>query len=298
MALRLAPVRDLPEDLVLPEQMANLVPAGQRSAEPRDAATVILIRDGAGGPEVFLLRRVLGMAFAGGMTVFPGGGVDSRDADASVAWVGPSADWWAGRFGCPTRLARALVCAAVRETFEESGVLLAGPDPNSIVADTTGYAAARTALVDRELSLAGFLKKERLVLRADLLRPWGNWVTPVEEPRRYDTRFFLAALPEGQRADGGTSEADHAGWRRPSDAIEDWRSGRSGLLPPTWMSLADLADFDSVAAAMAADRVINRVIPKVVREGRVLRVVLPGDSRYERAASHVDARPGDELAGR
>jgi 8-oxo-dGTP pyrophosphatase MutT (NUDIX family) len=290
-------VRDLPEELVLPEQMANLVPAGQRPAVPRDAASVILIRDGATGPEVFLLRRVLGMAFAGGMTVFPGGGVDPRDADVSVAWAGPPAHWWGERFGCSANLARALVCAAVRETFEESGVLLAGADPDSVVTDASGYAAARQALVDRDLSLAAFLTANDLVLRADLLRPWGNWVTPAEEPRRYDTRFFLAELPAGQRADGVTTEADHAGWQRPADAIKDWRAGRRGLLPPTWMSLADLAEFDSVAAAMAADRVIDRVIPKVVREGSVLRVVLPGDPRFERAAGHLPARPGDELAG-
>ncbi|HEX5402792.1 MAG TPA: NUDIX hydrolase, partial [Pseudonocardiaceae bacterium] len=109
--------------------MAPVVRGDQPPAVPRHAATVILARDGAAGIEVFLLRRVMGMAFAGGMTVFPGGGVDQRDADASVAWTGPPADWWAERFGCEPGLARALVCAAVRETFEESGVLLAGPDP-------------------------------------------------------------------------------------------------------------------------------------------------------------------------
>ncbi|HVV20706.1 MAG TPA: NUDIX hydrolase [Pseudonocardiaceae bacterium] len=264
-------------------------------AVPRHAATVILGRDGSRGLEVFLLRRVVGMAFAGGMTVFPGGGVDQRDADVSVAWTGPPAQWWAERFACAVDLARALVCAAVRETFEESGVLLAGPDPDSVVADTAAYADARRALVDRELSLAEFLARNGLVLRADLLRPWANWVTPAEEPRRYDARFFLAELPAGQRADGVTSEADHAGWRRPADALDDWRAGRRGLLPPTWVTLSDMAEYDSVAAAMAADRTIDKVTPKVVRDGNVIRVVLPGDPRYDTAAAHLDARPGDAL---
>src|SRR2546423_14928145 len=94
------------------------------------------------------------MAFAGGMTVFPGGGVDARDAEEAVAWAGPSPAWWAQRFGCTSALARSLVAAVVRETFEESGVLLAGRDADSVVADTSRYADARQALEARELSLA------------------------------------------------------------------------------------------------------------------------------------------------
>lgn len=288
-------MRELPDELTLPEAMVpDRVP--DPPVVPRDAATVILARDGIRGVEVFLLRRVAGMAFAGGMTVFPGGGVDQRDEDVSVAWTGPAPHWWAERFGCPVGLARALVCAAVRETFEESGVLLAGPDPDTVVADTSTFADARRALVARDLSLAGFLADHGLVLRADLLRPWANWVTPAEEPRRYDTRFFLAELPVGQRADGSTTEADHAAWRRPADAIDDWRAGRRGLLPPTWVTLADIAEHDTVAAAMAADRAITKVMPKVIRDDGVLRVVLPGDPRYVTARGHLDARPGDRLA--
>jgi 8-oxo-dGTP pyrophosphatase MutT (NUDIX family) len=291
---RLASVRELPEELVLPEAMAPVTDS-RPPAVPRHAATVVLARDGVAGIEVFLLRRVAAMAFAGGMTVFPGGGVDQRDADASVAWAGPGPEWWASRLHCDTGLARALVCAAVRETFEESGVLLAGGDPATVVADTAAYAEARQALVDRGLSLAEFLTAHGLVLRADLLRPWSNWVTPEQEPRRYDTRFFLAELPTGQRADGVTTEADHAEWRGPAQAVEDWRAGTRGLLPPTWMTLSDLAEFATVADAMAARRVIDKVVPKVVREDGVLRVILPGDPRYAAAAGHLDIRPGDRL---
>ena len=287
-------MRELPKEMVLPEDMAQAIAPGGPPVVPKEAASVILIRDGVAGPEVFLLRRVRQMAFAGGMTVFPGGGVDRRDADTTVAWSGPSPRWWADQFGCDVALARALVCAAVRETFEESGVLLAGDDPGGVVADTTAYAGARDALVNRELSLAEFLAAHDLVLRAELLRPWANWLTPEAELRRYDTRFFLAELPAGQRADGVTTEADHAGWRRPADALDDWRAGRRGLLPPTWVTLSDLAEYDSVAAAMAATRPIDKVMPKVVRDGGVLRVVLPGDPRYDAAAAHLDARPGDE----
>jgi 8-oxo-dGTP pyrophosphatase MutT (NUDIX family) len=287
-------VRELPKSLALP---SGFVPpeVPDPPATPKDAATVMLVRDTAAGLEVFLLRRVRGMAFAGGMTVFPGGGVDRRDADTSLAWHGPEPAWWARRFSCSLELARALVCAAVRETFEESGVLLAGRDDTSVVADVRPYAEARARLVNRELSLAGFLAEAGLVLRADLLRPWADWVTPEEETRRFDARFFLAALPSGQRADGATSEAQDAGWQRPGDALDDWKAGRSGLLPPTWMTLAELEECTSIADAMSRERVIEKLMPRVARDGDVLRVVLPGDPAYDAAANHLDARPDDRL---
>ncbi|MFI6100986.1 NUDIX hydrolase [Lentzea sp. NPDC051213] len=263
----------MPEDMTLP---GNLVPTSPvtQPAEARDAVTVVLLRDGAPGLEAFLLRRVKGMAFAGGMTVFPGGGVDQRDADTSVAWAGPPPSWWAAAFGVDDALARAFVCAAVRETFEESGVLLAGPDPSSVVEDTSAFAAARQQLVDRELSLAQFLAGEGLVLRADLLRPWANWVTPYDEPRRYDTRFFVAALPTGQRADGETTEASDAAWQTPAAAIEDAQEGRRMLMPPTWRTLDEVGALGTVAAVMAAERSVEKIIPKLVRDGDVIRVVL------------------------
>ena len=254
----------------------SLVPttSPDQPAEARDAVTVVLLRDGETGVEAFLLRRVKGMAFAGGMTVFPGGGVDPRDADTSVAWAGPPPEWWGSIFNVEPSLARAFVCAAVRETFEESGVLLAGPDASSVVADTSAFSVARQQLVDRELSLAQFLKNENLVLRADLLRPWANWVTPYEEPRRYDTRFFVAALPTGQRADGETTEASDASWQTPAEAIEDAQEGRRMLMPPTWRTLDEVGALGTVAEVMAAERSVEKIIPKLVRDGDVIRVVL------------------------
>jgi 8-oxo-dGTP pyrophosphatase MutT (NUDIX family) len=270
-----APVQ-LPEDLTLPEGFVPPVPPDP-PVTPRDAATVVLLRDGAPGLEVFLQRRVRDMPFAGGMTVFPGGGVDQRDADTSVAWSGPEPARWAEYFGCTPELARALVCAAVRETFEESGVLLAGPDSDTVVDDTGPYSGAREALVSRDLSLAQFLAESGLVLRADLLRAWANWVTPEAEPRRYDTRFFLAVLPTGQHADDVTTEAAEAYWRTPKAALDDWQQGRCGLLPPTWMTLTELAECGSVADALAAERTLGKIVPKIVRRGGAWRVVLPDE---------------------
>ena len=291
---------DLPTELPLPDGFRPMASVDGATAArgipvPRDAATVMLLREGGDGMEVFLLRRVAGMAFAGGMTVFPGGGVDQRDMETSVAWSGPDPDWWGRRFGCAPVLARALVCAAVRETFEEAGVLLAGAHGDSIVEDTGGYRDARTALVNRSVSLARFLADAELVLRTDLLRPWANWVTPAEEPRRFDARFFLAVLPEGQSADGMTTEADLAGWRRPADVLEDWKVGRCSLLPPTWMTLTELAEAGSVEAAMAQNRAIKKIIPRVIRRGDVLHAVFPGHPDYDSAVPHLPARPDDRL---
>ena len=196
---------------------------------PRPAATVMLIRDTAAGIKVFLMRRHSAMDFVAGVMVFPGGGVDDRDRNADIAWFGPEPDWWAERFGVEPDLAEALVCAAARETFEESGVLFAGPadDPDGIVSDASIYRdVARSRWRTGSLSFGEFLRRENLVLRADLLRPWANWVTPKEErTRRYDTYFFVGALPEGQRADGDNTETDRAGWTTPQAALDDFADG-------------------------------------------------------------------------
>ncbi|SES46933.1 NUDIX hydrolase [Actinokineospora terrae] len=272
-------MHELPEELVLPDGFVSPELPGP-PAVPRDAATVVLVRDGTTGGdglEVFLLRRVLGMAFAGGMTVFPGGGVDKRDADATIRWHGEPPAWWAAHFTCDESLARALVCAAVRETFEESGVLLAGTDGTDVISDTRPFHSARQDLVDRKYSFAEFLATHGLVLRADLLRPWSNWVTPEAEPRRYDTRFFLAAVPLGQHPDGATTEAEDATWQTPAAALADWKAGERLLLPPTWVTLTELAEAASVPVAMATPRSLAKITPKIVHDGTHHRAVLSGD---------------------
>lgn len=253
---------------------------------PKDASTVILVRDGDQDVEIFLLQRVQGMAFAGGMTVFPGGGVDKSDATAQVQWAGPSEQWWAEKFSTDVARARALVCAAVRETFEECGVLLAGPTADTIVADTSGYAQDRVALENHELSFSDFLKKEKLVLRTDLLRPWANWITPVGETRRYDTRFFVAAAPTGQIADGVTSEAAEVRWQSPREALAHWRDGGSILLPPTWSQLTALAGYSSVAEILAAQPEIPIVTPTLVTGEGTVRVDFPDQDDYYTAGPH------------
>lgn len=243
----------------LPASWAERIAALRRGdlapVEPRLASTVVLLRQGRTAPtEAYLLRRRASMAFAGGMYAYPGGGVDPRDGAAGIGWAGPSAEEWGARLGCPAETARAVVCAAVRETFEESGVLLAGADPFSVVADVSGDAwrADRAALEAHELSFAEFLTRRGLVLRSDLLGGWARWVTPEFEDRRYDTWFFVAVVPEGQRTAEVPGEADRVEWLAPAEAVARAEAGQYLMLPPTVTTLRELAGFGSPTEALAA----------------------------------------------
>lgn len=249
-------------------------------APARHAATVAVLRDhDRHGLQAFLMRRVRSMEFAPGAYVFPGGAVDPRDGEAALAWSGPPPAEWATVFGADDTLARELVCAAVRETFEETLVLLAGPTPDTVVGDTRGDAweADREALLDRSLSFGGFLDRRGLVLRADLLRPWAHWVTPKIEPKRYDTRFFVAAMPAGQRARDVSTEADRVAWVRPAEAAERGASGAWPMLPPTIATLAELAGFGTVADVLAARREIVPLEPVAELIDGDVYLVLPED---------------------
>jgi len=240
------------------QRVRDILAGNMEPAAPRDASTVALLRPAGsgGGFDVYLLRRRRSMAFAPGVHAFPGGSVDPRDADADLAWSGPDAATWGQVLNGPPELARALICAAVRETFEESGVLLAGPLPDTVVADTRGddWEWDRRALVDRSLSLAALLRRRGLVLRSDLLSPWARWITPEMESRRFDTRFFAAALPAGQRTRDVGGEADEVVWLPPAAAIAAARRGEMLLMPPTAVTLAEFARHQTAAGALAARR--------------------------------------------
>lgn len=269
--------------LRLPDRLAgyarDIEEGRARPATPRDASTVILLRGSPAGDglQVYMLRRTSSMSFAPGAYVFPGGSVDPRDADRSSGWSGPAPAEWGAAFGAGEALARELVCAAVRETFEESGVLLAGPAPDTIVWDTSddAWEADRRALVDRSLSLAELLERRGLVLRADLLRPWAHWITPLVERRRYDTRFFVAALPEGQRTRDVSTESDRVVWVRPAEAVDAARRGEMPMLPPTLVTLTELAAYGSVAEVLAAAREIRPRMPETRLTDDGLYLILP-----------------------
>jgi len=256
-------------------------------AVPRDAATVILLRQaadaGAGGVgfEAFLLRRTAELEFAPGAFVFPGGSVDASDADPGLGWAGPDPAEFAALLDVPPDRARALVCAAVRETFEESGVLLAGASHDDLVRDSAALAADRHALLAGTASLAEVLGRRGLVLRTDLLTPWARWITPEASPRRFDTWFFVAALPPEQaataapegHADPGESES--GAWLRPASALEAARAGQMTLLPPTAVTLGELAGHADVPAILAHRPVITPRLPRVVVEDGRVRLHLP-----------------------
>jgi 8-oxo-dGTP pyrophosphatase MutT (NUDIX family) len=237
-----------------PDRIRALADGSLRPAVPRRAATVMLLKDTAAGTVVHMLRRRASMAFAGGAYAYPGGGVDPRDDEHQIHWAGPTRAWWAARLGVDETAAQAIVCAAVRETYEEAGVLLAGPTAESVVGDTTGveWEADRAALVARDLSFAEFLERRGLVLRSDLLGAWTRWITPEFEPRRYDTWFFVAALPHGQRTRNASTEADRTVWIRPQDAADGYDKGELLMMPPTIATLRQLTAYGSAAAALAA----------------------------------------------
>jgi 8-oxo-dGTP pyrophosphatase MutT (NUDIX family) len=255
-------------------------------AVPRDAATVILVRPAPGpsGMEVYLLRRTKALEFAPGACVFPGGSVDERDADPVIAeegWFGPSPADLGYLLGIAAERAQALVCAAVRETFEESGVLLAGPSAAELVQDVA--VEDRHALLDGSLSLGELLSRRGLVLRADLLTPWARWITPEVSPRRFDTWFFAAALPPGQLAGltaTGPGESESGTWWRPAAALEAARAGQITLLPPTAVTLAELAAYQDIAGVLGERRVITPLMPTVVVEDERAWLAMPPATEY------------------
>jgi 8-oxo-dGTP pyrophosphatase MutT (NUDIX family) len=239
----------------------------------------MFVRDGVAGVEVFMLRRVATMEFAPRMMVFPGGGVDPRDSDADLPWAGPTPQEWAELLETSEHTARGLVAAAVREVFEECGVLLAGPSAHAVVDDVTGehWREQRRRLLAREASLSEVLLEHGLVLRSDLLGYRAHWITPEFEVRRYDARFFAAAVPAGQRADDQTTEADLADWVRPADLLQAWREGGALMLPPTVVNVEEVAAAAGAAEFIAEHPVVTTVQPELVEtpDGIVMRAELP-----------------------
>src|SRR4051794_30022819 len=201
------------------------------AARPRAAATVVLLRPPI---EVYMLQRQATMVF-GGQYAFPGGGVDPDDRPELIR---PD---WAARLGLPEDQAAAVVGAAARELFEEAGVLLAGPvdEPDRTVGDVSGddWEAERRAVAARELTMAELLARRGLRLRDDLLLPWSRWITPVFEPKRFDTWFFVALLPQAQAARDVSGEADATTWISPAAA------DGLAMLPPTRVTLDQLSPY-------------------------------------------------------
>lgn len=254
-------------------------------ALPSPAATLALIRAGA-AVEVLLIQRHHGSRFAGGDFVFPGGKVESDDnPDDAVAWcVGLTPASAARRLGLgESRAALGYWVGAIREAFEEVGVLLAyGPDGEFVTPRGDRFAEYRRACHTDNRAFWDMLRTERLTLATDRLVYFAHWITPEENPIRFDTRFFVAEAPPGQEATADDEEIIGVRWLTPREALEARRRGEMSLRFPTVKNLELLGVASSVPDVLArlAEREVPAIRPRVISQGDVQRVLLPGDPGY------------------
>ena len=263
------------------------------------AATVLLLRECEDDLEVLMMRRGAGLSFMAGMWVFPGGRVDASDASPAIrARVATGAHGsWHGCLCSPEgqclaeEAALALHVAACRETFEESGVLL--------VRDRTGAPCSgdrmarlqehREAVASNAGAFVAMLEREDLYLDLAPLIYWSHWITPSVEPKRFDTRFFAIAVPPDQAASADRGElTDHA-WVRPSRVHEAIERREIRVVPPTLLTLEDLAEsharHGSLEAMLASERgrAVPPVMPRIDASAGELRVLMPWDPGYAAA---------------
>lgn len=253
-------------------------------ANARPAATVVVLRDGPAGPEVFMVRRHEDTAFMGGAHVFPGGRVDAADGGADEEWCDGIAHATTQLDGLSAGEAIAYHVAAARELFEEAGVLLAR-HPNGDFVSLAGAAdherlkQDRTRVHETPTTLRAVIERERLRLALDALVLFAHWVTPPVDTRQFDTRFFMARVPPHQTPAHDDTETTHSLWVRPADAIAQSIKGEIVLPPPTWSTLRELEPFESVkdALAWARRRTVVRRMPKAIEQDGHRMLLLPGD---------------------
>jgi 8-oxo-dGTP pyrophosphatase MutT (NUDIX family) len=243
----------------------------------KDASTVIVLRDTDEGPETFLLCRHHQSGFMGGAHVFPGGKVDSSDKEQSWrARVGRTTEEITAQLGeSDADVGLGLLVAAVRETFEEAGVLLA----------KTAADVDLSAIRQRIHGGSSFAKLARdidMQIDSSALTPYARWVTPEMESRRFDTRFYIAVLPEGQTGSHDGTETTSATWLRPADAIESMFAGRIKLAPPTVRTLQWLGQFEDTGSVIAdaLSRKPPLVRPLLVTGNNGWFLALPGDPEH------------------
>ena len=263
-------------------------------ANPRPAATVVVLRDSPAGPEVFMVRRHEGTAFMGGAHVFPGGRVDPNDEADATTWCDGIVHARSQLADLPAAEAVAYHVAAARELFEEAGVMLARDSRGRFVslagaAAHDRFKAARPAVHAGRTTMREVVEREGLRLALDALILFAHWVTPPIDTRQFDTRFFLSRVPPYQSPAHDDTETTHSAWIRPSDAIAASADGDIVLPPPTYTTLRELEPFSSVDAALtwAQRRRIVRRMPHLVEDESCRMLLLPGDPL------HPDP-PGDE----
>ena len=247
---------------------------------PRDSSTVIVLREAAATLEVFMLERHIKSDFAGGAYVFPGGTVDAADRDPALAGLVDGWEELAARTDEDPDLVRALAVCAIRETFEEAGILLARHDDGRPVQlDDPAWRDKRRALANREIDAVTVAKETGIRYAADLLGFWQRWVTPVFAPRRYDTRFFVAVMPDGQTPLHDDVETTDSTWVAPADAIARGRSGELVIIFPTRKTLESLEGLETTVSVFEAakTRPTIPILPRFVMEDGEGHVYLPGD---------------------
>jgi 8-oxo-dGTP pyrophosphatase MutT (NUDIX family) len=262
------------------------------AANPRPAATVVVMREGAAGPEVFMVRRHQDTAFMGGAHVFPGGRVDANDHEGDESWCDGVAYAQSQLPALPPSEASAYHVAAARELFEEAGVLLARNRTGDLVslADTHArFSAYRREVHRGEATLRAILERESLRLALDTLILFAHWVTPPIDTRQFDTRFFLARVPPNQSPVHDDTETTHSVWLAPAEAVAQSLNNDIVLPPPTWTTVRELEHFTSVDAAIewARGRRVVARMPKVLVQDGVRMLLVPGDPL------HPD-EPGDD----
>lgn len=261
--------------------------------------------DGESQLEVFMLRRNLQSDFVGGAYVFPGGAVDEADrhADLEAVCEGRSDDQASAHLGVDSG-GLAFWVAAIRECFEEAGVLLAaGPDGKVVsFADeevATRFELHRAEIDSGALRLVELCRIETLRLAVDGIHYFSHWITPVGPPRRYDTRFFVTAAPPEQVPLHDDRETIANLWVRPADALDRHRAGELDLILPTIKNLEAISRFGRSADlldAAAAIQEVPTILPRVINDGQGVRILLPGDPGYDEAMGTLPA--GMPLPGR
>lgn len=248
-------------------------------AVPRPASTMLLLRDGPAGMQVFMVVRHHQIDFASGALVFPGGSVDKSDHELAL-----KPEFYSSSAGLDD-VSIALRIAALRETFEESGILLArrrGCDAlvPAQVADELA-AEHRVALNEGKVSFAEVLSSAKLTLALDTLVPYAHWITPVGMPKRFDTHFFMAVAPADQVGSHDGHESVDSVWVSPQEALDGAKSGRFTVIFPTERNLYKLARQSTAEAALHAARSnpVVTVLPIVTRgeTSRQLRIPVEAD---------------------
>lgn len=258
---------------------------------PRPAATIVLLRDDDQGPQALLMRRSRSSGFVPGAYVFPGGRVDGNEDDPGVVsrLTGLTRSAAADRLGLapnpapPAVEPLAFYLAALREAFEETGLLVAQLSETDTPPPSAAHAprvdALRRALMDDEISFAEVLERMNTRIQGADLAYLAHWITPVQEPRRYDTRFFLGGVPGGSEAVIDPREMVDALWLRPTEALDQNREGRLPMVFPTLHTLELLTDFGSVSSALEAfrTRAIPCILPRLVRTSTGVGIEVPDE---------------------